>query len=300
MSPRRRIIDWIGSGLLIVIPALVLRASLRDRDPSYLDRAILQATAPLSAGVSWLIESVGGLWGRYVAVVDVEAENRELRGDNERLRRQLAEASRRAHEVTTLEQLVQLKQSTTADTLAARVIAAPVTPFFRVVRLRIDRGQAEVEVGMPVISSAGLVGRISQVYGNYADVVLISDASSSVDVVLPRTAGRGVLAGLGESSGYACKLQWLERAAGDQVAGVQVGDHVVTSGLGAAFPAGIPVGTVTAVSAGHGMFQEVMVEPAVDVAKLRAVMVLLAPPPPPDPDGGKSKRPLSAFGSRPY
>ena len=97
-------------------------------------------------------------------------------------------------------------------------------------------------IGMPVITGTGPVGSISTVFGDYADVTLISDASSSVEVVIPRTGGRGMLTGLGRPDSYACTIQWLERQAPSEAASdarVRVGDEVVTSGLGASFPPGV-------------------------------------------------------------
>ena len=79
MTLRRRLVDWALTGVLILVPALVLRASLSRGTPSLLDEALLRITAPLETSVSWLVEGIGGTWSRYVALVDVEAENRELR-----------------------------------------------------------------------------------------------------------------------------------------------------------------------------------------------------------------------------
>jgi cell shape-determining protein MreC len=59
------------------------------------------------------------------------------------------------------------------------------------------------------------------------------------------------------------------------------------------------VGKVTKINGDDGMFQSVEVEPAVDVSRVRAVMVLLAPPPPPDPDAKTKRRSEPAFGGRP-
>ena len=47
-----------------------------------------------------------------------------------------------------------------------------------------------------------------------------------------------------------------------------------------------------------GMFQKIEVQPAVDVSRVRAVEVLLAPPPPPDPDAKTKKKSEPAFGGR--
>jgi rod shape-determining protein MreC len=302
MTLRRRLIDWSLTGLLVLVPLVVLRASLARGTPSSFDQAVLRITAPLEAAVSWVVEGLGGLWGRYVALVDIELENRELRADNDRLRKELATMSRRAFDVSALEDLAVVKRRTPADTVGARVIGAPLSPQFRVLRLRIDRGDREVATGMPVIVGDGPVGRIEKAYGDYADVTLISDPSSSVEVVIPRTGGRGILTGLGRADSYACKLEWLEKQSSITApadAAVKVGDEIVTSGLGASFPPGLVVGTVAKVSHDDGMFQRVEVEPKVDVSRVRAVEVLLAPPPPPDPDAKTKKRSEPAFGGRP-
>lgn len=308
MTLRRRLVDWSLTAALILLPALVLRASLARGTPSALDQALLRLTAPLEAGISWVIEGIAGTWSRYVALVDVEAENRELREDNERLRKQLAAMARRAYDVAALEDVAAVKKRTPADTLGARVIGAPLSPQFRVVRLRIDRGGREVATDMPVITSQGPVGRIDKVYGDYADVVLISDPASHIDVVIRDPAqpagqasgARGILKGLGRPDSYACTIEWLERQGGPATQSrVKVGDEVVTSGLGASFPAGLIVGKITRVGGDDGMFQSVEVQPTVDVSRVRAVMVLLAPPPPPDPDAKTRRRSEAAFGARP-
>jgi rod shape-determining protein MreC len=309
MTLRSRLVDWSLTAVLILLPALVLRASLARGTPSPLDQALLRITAPLETGVSWVIEGIGGTWSRYVSLVDVEAENRELREDNERLRKQLAAMARRAYDVAALEDLAVVKKRVPFDTLGARVIGAPLSPQFRVVRLRIDRGDREVAAGMPVITSQGPVGRIDKVYGDYADVVLISDPSSRIDVVIRDPAQppnapsgeRGLLVGLGRADSYACKIEWLERQGrtAPSQSRVKVGDEVVTSGLGATFPAGLVVGKVSKIIGDDGMFQSVEVNPAVDVSRVRAVMVLLAPPPPPDPDAKAKRRSEAAFGARP-
>jgi rod shape-determining protein MreC len=312
MTLRRRLVDWSLTAILIILPALVLRASLSRGTPSALDRSLLGITAPLETGVSWIVEGIGGTWSRYVALVDVEAENRELRDDNERLRKELAAMTRRAYDVAALEDLAVVKKRTPADTLGARVIGAPLSPQLRVLRLKIDRGDREVATDMPVITSAGPVGRVDRVYGDYADVVLISDPSSRIDVVIRDPAqpaaqaggARGLLVGMGRADSYACKIEWLERQGrpGPQPstdAKVKIGDEVVTSGLGASFPAGLVVGKVSKIIGDDGMFQSVEVNPTVDVSRVRAVMVLLAPPPPPDPDAKSRRRSEPAFGARP-
>lgn len=300
MTFRRRLVDWSLAGLLILVPAMVLRSSLKTGNHTVLDDAILRVSAPLEAAVSWMVEGVGGIWSRYVGLVGVEAENRELRADNERLRKELAAAQRRAVDTDALAELLELKRRSPADAIAARVIAASTTPQFRTIRIRIDRGQGEVAVGMPVITSAGLVGAILDAYGDHADVMLINDPDSKVNVFIPSAGRGGTLIGMGADTGYRGKIE-IERpldASGKGV--VREGDLVVTSGKGGVFPAGIVVGTVASVTVkSYRMVQEIEVEPAVDLGALRAVMVLLAAPPAPDPDADRKRKSEPAFGTRP-
>lgn len=281
--------------MLIVLPALVLRASLGAPTATGVDGVVLRLTAPLQSAVAWLANKSGKVWSGYLALVDVEAENQELRRENEALRVKVSELARRAIDVEALEALATLKQKTSADAIGARVVAAPLTPQFRVLRLRLDRGGRDIAPGMPVVTAGGPVGRISRVFGDFADVELISDANARTEVVIGRTGGRGILTGKGLSDSYACSIEWLERANKPELV-ARVGDEVVTSGLGGTFPPGLVVGTVSKIVGDDGMFQSVDVTPLVDVSRVRNVLVLLAPPPPPDPDAKNRKRSAPALG----
>jgi rod shape-determining protein MreC len=295
MTVRRRVIDYGLAGLLLLLPALILSASLkRPERLNGFDQAVLRVSSPLQAAVSWLVEGVGGLWQRYVWLVDVEEENQELRAREEAHQQEEAALRRQVADTAMLEELVGLRHRMAEDTLGARVIAASLNPYFRVIRVGLDRGVGEVEPGMPVINNRGLVGRIYRTFGRYSDVLLATDPASAIPVFLPRSGGRGVLRGLATENRYACKIDHLE---GKEVA---EGDQVITSGLGGGFPAGLAVGRVTRVTdIEYGLFQEIEVEPAVDFSALDYVLVVLAEAPPPDPGAGKRVRSEAAYGVTP-
>jgi rod shape-determining protein MreC len=294
---RRRLLDYGLAGLLLATSAVLFRVNLKDpADLNGFDEAVLRISSPLQAAATWVVEGIGGAWSSYVWLVDVEEENEELRRVNRELSAELAETRRRAADTALLEDLVELRRQTPADTMGARVVAAETNAYYRIVRIRLDRGEGEVEVGMPVINQHGLLGRIGKVYGEYADVLLLSDPDSSIDVYVERTGSHGALRGLGRSDSYGCEIEMLERGAAE----VAVGDTVVTSGLGE-FPPGLPVGRITEVKTkDYGLFQEVEVAPIADLSDLRVVMVLLAPPPRPDPEAGKRQPSARAFGMTPY
>lgn len=293
----RRVIDYLVAALLLIFPGAILHASFKN--PGHLnglDRGVLRVSAPLQHAVAWVIDGVGGVWNRYVWLVDVEEENQELRRVNEALHVELDEAKRQGSQAARLEALADLRAQTPAQTLGARVVAVGLSPYFRVSRITLDRGQGEVKPGMPVVSTAGVVGRIQRVYGAYADVLLAVDPQLSIDVIVPRTGGRGVLKGLGGDNAYACKIDYLVRSEE-----IKEGDLVVTSGLGAVFPRDVPVGRVRKISKNaYGLYQEVEVAPSVEFSRLSHVLVILAPSPPPDPLAAGKKAPQAAFGLAPY
>lgn len=280
-SFRRRLVDYSLAGLLCLMPIALLRANLAEPgDLNGFDRAVLRISAPLQAAVAWVVEGVAGVGADYVWLVDVEDENDELRAENARLHQEIAALRRQADDTAALEALVSLRRRTVAETLGARVVASSMNPYLRVVRLKLDRGADQVAAGMPVIDAENrLIGRIQSAYGPYSDVLLTSDPQSSVDVVVERTGGRGVVTGVASDAQYRATIRWLER---DRE--VKVGDSIVTSGVGGSFPAGLKVGTIVGISTKeYEFFQGVEVAPAVDLASLRNVLVIVSPPPPPDP-----------------
>ena len=297
MLLKRRHLDYVLAGLLLLLPAVILRSSLRDPEgQNGFDRAVLRISSPLQAAASWIVGGVGGLFSDYIWLVDVEDENDELRATNLRLREELGQLRGAAADLAILEELVDLKRNTQAESAAAHVIASSINSHFRVNRVRIDRGDAQVEVGMPVISAEGLVGRILHSYGSHSDVLLISDPQSSVDVVIEETGGRGLLQGVASDDAYFCEIEYLE-----QGKAVRVGDTVKTSGLGKHFPEGLVVGVIASVdSARHGLYQKVTVKPAVDFSSLDTVLVLLAPPPPADPNRTQDRQSGAAHGVEPF
>jgi rod shape-determining protein MreC len=144
---------------------------------------------------------------------------------------------------------------------------------------------------MPVITPDGVVGRINRTTGDTSDILLSVDPRSAIDVVLPRSGGRGILRGKPGENGYRCAIEYLMQ--GEQA---KEGDAVVTSGLGG-FPRDLPVGKVTRVARNAaGQSQELEVSPDVDFARLSEVLVVVAPPPPADPEAGAHKTPVPSHG----
>lgn len=281
ISAGKRLREGAVVAVMLVLALVALRISAKNPgELSNLDRGILAVVAPAQSALSSVARAIGGVVGRYAELTHVRSENDRLRSENTRLRAELMQTKRVAAESGRYQLLLGLKDTTPAETLAARVISIDASPYFRVARVELDRGEGLVRRGMPVLTPDGVVGRINRVSGQTSDVLLAVDPRSSMDVFLPRTGGRGVLRGKAGENGYRCSVEYLMR--GEQA---REGDLVVTSGLGGAFPRDLPVGKVTRVVPNpSGLYQEVEVTPDVDFARLSEVLVVVAPPPSADPD----------------
>lgn len=285
---RQKVREVVIVTTCFVLSLFLLRQSVRS--PEYLsplDRGILTMVTPIQSAFATLARSIGHVAGRYVDLVHVRAQNEKLRNENEHLRAELLEARRGAAESVRFQHLLGLRNAVAAETLVARVIAIDVSPYFRVARIQLDRGENLVSRGMPIITPEGVVGRINRVSGQTSDIMLSVDPRSAIDIVLPRTGGRGILKGKPGENGYRCTIEYLMQ--GEQA---KEGDLAVTSGLGG-FPRDLPVGRISKIVRNSaGLTQEIEITPDVDFARLSEVLVVVAPAPPPDPDAG-SKKPLA-------
>src|SRR5262249_24866914 len=193
---------------------------------------------------------------RYVAVVGAVKENQRLREENARLKAEILAAQRHAGREKDLGRLLASSQETVAETVAADAGGADTNAFFRVARLRLDRGEGDVKPGMAVLAPEGVVGRVQRVYGGFCDVLLAIDPKSSIDVVVSRTGAKGMLRGAGARDRYRATVEF--EAPSDAV---KENDLVVTSGLGGTFPRDFPVGKVVRVgNRDVGLFQEAYIE----------------------------------------
>lgn len=259
--------------LALGVPFFFLRTTTRD--PGHHD-ALDRALMPLVSGlqdlfINRLAEGTADLWMDYVYLVQVRRENQRLHADNARLTADAARYRAEADENRRLRRLLQLRTETPGEVFAAEVIAKDTSAFFRVTRLAITASdRARVRSGMPVITYDGLVGQVSRVASDYADVLLTVDSRSAVDVMIERTGARGIARGTGERDRYAARVEYLQRT--DDV---RVGDVVLTSGLGCRFPAGLMVGRVASVTRREfGLYQEVELTPAVNFSRLNEVLVM--------------------------
>jgi rod shape-determining protein MreC len=200
-------------------------------------------------------------------------DSRRLRKENKALKERLAELTfqeknyyeRIASTNERLKKMLELQQKQPHELLPVEVVAYTPRDYFKIFFLGKGKKE-EIEKGMVVVNAQGLVGRIIEVYPHQAKVLAILDERSKVGVRNERTRDVAILQGMGK----ACELNYLLSKAS-----VEVGDEIVTSGLGGLFPKGILVGKISRVKKNpNRLFQEVEVVPSVDFGKLEELFVI--------------------------
>ncbi len=226
------------------------------------------AFAPVDEVADSALRPVGDFFQGAIHYGDVREENARLRAllaerDGQLLRAADAEREREA-----LLDQQDLEFARDIPAVAARVVAASTSNYQ--LTLEIDRGRdAGVARGMPVVSGAGLVGRVVSASRTRATVLLITDPTSNIGVRLSTSGEVGVAAGRG--SGSSLRVDHV-----DTEAKVEKGEVMVTSGLQqSVFPPQVPVGRVVAATAAPGALQkDVTIEPVVELRRLSFVKVL--------------------------
>jgi rod shape-determining protein MreC len=237
------------------------------------DKVAVSGLAWVQSGGFFGLTFFDDLWQDYVALRDLKEENDILREEVARLREERARLVAVLQENARLRAMLEFNEKRPDLKLrGAKVIATDVTPLFRVTRVALETSNLDFEVKpqMAVVSRDGVVGQVIEVYDGYADVMLVSDPRSRIDVITQRNRTRGMVNGKGHKGDYEAALAYLR--ANDEV---QAGDVVVTSGKGKIFPQEVLVGTIKAVDdRAFGLHQEATVEPSVDFGRLEEVYVV--------------------------
>ncbi len=257
--------------IVLVISVLLIftliSASLRDPHPLQpLETLIINVTAPVFNFFRQTGGAISRIWHGYFYLVGVQAENEILKQKTFENQSKEALYQETILEKERLRQLLEFRAQAALPVTGARIIGFDFSIWFKCAFL--DKGTDDgIKWGMPVINAAGVVGRVVESYPDYAKVLLLIDRSSAVDAMVQRNRLRGILEGIGTNR---CFLRYVHK---NQE--VQVGDVILASGLGGAYPRGMMLGSVTAVDKKvPGIFQEVEVEPAADFTRLEEVLVV--------------------------
>ena len=225
----------------------------------------LDFMGPLQSVVTRSVSTIGSIKNDYVALWNVRAENKRLQLLVDKYLTELGEYREGYSNYLHFEELLAFKEKLYFQPLAARVVGKE--PAFWYQTIVVDRGRKDdVLDGMIALAPAGAVGQVIHTGEHYSKILLANAPSSAIDAMIQKNRIRGILKGVGEK-GFV--LHYVLKNAD-----VQVGDEIVTAGIGGVFPAGIPLGQVSKVyKKRRGMFQEIEVAPYVDFQKLEFVLI---------------------------
>jgi rod shape-determining protein MreC len=227
-----------------------------------------EVVTPIAGAFDTVFSPVGDWIDGVTSAASLKHENARLRRRLDSTRGRQAGARAATEENKELKKLLDLPFVEDANSIAAQVVEGAPSNFQFTVQ--IGKGESDgVGVDMPVVTGAGLVGRVLEVSRERATVLLVNDPESGVGVKIEKSGATGVVKGRGDSNTVRAEFV-------DPNADVTKGEIVYTSGLqNSPFPGAIPVGTVSRVTNTHGdLQQDILVKPLVDFSRLDYVKVL--------------------------
>jgi rod shape-determining protein MreC len=263
--------------LLVVLSLILLSAYFGEARSGALhsvQRGFLTVVSPIQDGANKALKPVRDLFGWFDSTLKAKSQNAELRKALDKLRTQYTANQENEHSYRELLKLDHLdRELAIADynPVAATVVYQSPNIWYSIIT--IDRGSSSgIHVNDPVVDGEGLLGKVTEVASDSAQVSLITDSAVEVTARISATGTVGMVQPeVGEPGRLL--MSYLE-----STAGVQPGDYVVTSGTVASagqslYPKGIPIGQVTSVNEQNG-FKSVSVSPLANLHSLETVQVL--------------------------
>ncbi|MGB4861301.1 MAG: rod shape-determining protein MreC [Tepidiformaceae bacterium] len=253
---------WVASmiGLALI---LALAGQLGVLTP--FQGLFLRVTSPVERVLDGTFRPVASVLSSAGEIGSLRDENNRLRLENEDLRNQVGELQQNAEDIKGLREALALTEGDKSVRYkAADIVHRDASPFTDVVT--INRGSGDgIQEGMIVVSTKGtLMGKVTKVTSTNSFVRLITDTQSTVSAEIQGTGADGSIKGT-PNRGLAFDLVQGE---------VQVGDLVVTAGLGGGYPRGLPIGRVASVSGtSQDLYKKVTIEPGVRVGTAENVLV---------------------------
>jgi rod shape-determining protein MreC len=256
--------------LAAVLVAQLLLLSLqitRNHDVRLIRVWAVAVVDPFQRSLRGITDTSVGTWRTYRSLLSAQQENQELRIQLASAESQLQQLSEQAAESARLRAVLEFKSQLPFQTVAAEVIAS--SPGENSNAIFLSKGvDAGLTSDLAVITPEGVIGKTIAVFPHSAQVLLLTDPSSGVGVMLEKTRVQGVLKG---DSQNLCLIRYIMNEEP-----VSSGEAVLTSGLDQIYPKGIRVGTVVETSAGN-IYKNVGVRPAADLNRLEIVLVVLKP-----------------------
>ncbi len=224
---------------------------------------IADTAAPVLSAVNRPFQATADFVGNVSGMTEMRAENVRLEAENKRLREWYQTALMLQSENQSLQELLNLKIDGQHKYVSTRVIVDAGNAYVKSVLVGAG-SQDGVRKGQAVLSGEGMVGRVIETGKTAARVLLLSDFSSRVPVIVEGSRQKAILAGTNE-------IYPVLRHLPPDVE-LAEGTRIVTSGDGGVFPPGLPIGKVV-----KGEGGKLQVQPFADMNRVVYVRILDVP-----------------------
>lgn len=233
--------------------------------------AVCVVLTPMQKLFNYATDAIDGFAAYFYKFDELVEVNNAMRDRIAELEAQIYDSAELEERSAWMSEFLEMKtQHTDFKMLQAAVTGHESGGYSRILNIDVGSG-AGAELNMPVVTSDGLVGRITEIGYNWAKVTTIVEPQTSVGAYIERSEAAGICEGkFAESSDGICSLKYLP-ADSD----VRVGDRVLTTGFGSVYPRGLVIGYVTDVKKDDMTRSlDVSVRCAIDFSELNRIMII--------------------------
>ena len=239
-----------------------------EKSNLFFESVVVWFFSPIQNLLTSATSSISDVFDHYFFLVETSKENDRLLLEVNLLSKKNNELLERNKLLERSDSLIEFLDEDERPFVIAKVIGYDATQWSKVIF--INRGtDHKVQKNSSVMTNAGVIGHVIHASSNSSKVLLITDSRSAVDSLFQETRESGITVGTGENI---CEMKFVPISAK-----VNLGDKVISSGLGGVFPKGLVVGTVVdIVKKSQELFQDIMVAPSADLSNIEEVIVLLS------------------------
>lgn len=211
-------------------------------------------------------------WSMYFESIDaLKAQNDALESENRDMADRLENAELLENENERLRAYLGMKSKYPSFTFEEGMVISYSSGNY-ITTLTLNKGSIDgIEKNMPVVTPDGIVGYVSEVGLNWCMVSTLIETATSVGAYIPRSGEVGIVSG-----DYSMRYDGLCKVSYVNVdADIEVGDTVLSSGTGSVYPAGLEIGTVTAIDVDeYSRTIVATVKPSVEMKNMKWVMII--------------------------
>ena len=269
-SNKKLILLLVGMIFLVAL----ISFSLRDQKNATIPEQFIKDTVGfVQSIVSKPTNYITGIFNDINSLLNTYEENKRLKMRLEDFAVLQAEVNTLQSENKSLKELVE-KESSLAEFNPLKAMVIARNPDQWEEKIILNKGSSHgVELNMAVMTTKGLIGKISLVTPLTSEVELLYTNNPNYRVSAIIQSEKSDVFGLIE--GYDEERNELILKRIDSSDEVNVGEQVISSGLGGIFPKGILIGEVTEITTDdYGLTKLAYVKPAADFSMLEDVIIV--------------------------